>query len=297
MTLKSQRFDMKKILTLSLLTVMALSACQEKKEQQTQTQQQQQLQDATKEELIQAVTERDELLELMGDITNDVAEVKRLENIMTATDGMQETQDQRVQIQKDITAIQQALQQRRERLSELEAKLSKSTTTNQKLTATIDQLRRQIDEQTGEISRLNASLAVTQSQVAQLTTVNDSLATTVTNVTGELEDAQATNVELTNELNKVYYASGTDKELKAHNIEFKKNILQTGYDQTYFTVADRRTLQTINLMTTKKVELLPARTEGCYQIMTDPQTKNKTLRITNPQQFWNQSQYLVVKIK
>lgn len=80
---------MKQLVTMATIGLLALSSCQSnEKSAQLQQQQQQQLHDATKEELVQAVAERDELLELLGDITTDVQEVKRLENILSASNGM-----------------------------------------------------------------------------------------------------------------------------------------------------------------------------------------------------------------
>ena len=81
---------MKQLVTMATIGLLALSSCQSN-EKSAQLQQQQQLHDATKEELVQAVAERDELLELLGDITTDVQEVKRLENILSASNGMSET--------------------------------------------------------------------------------------------------------------------------------------------------------------------------------------------------------------
>lgn len=194
---------MKQLVTMATIGLLALSSCQSN-EKSAQLQQQQQLHDATKEELVQAVAERDELLELLGDITTDVQEVKRLENILSASNGMSETPDRRQQIQSDINAIQQALQQRRERLAELEAKLEKSSTSNEKLRATIASLRKQIDEQSVQITSLTNNLAEAKTQVTKLSTVNDSLATTVTSVSNELEQSQAQNEDMTNAMNTVY---------------------------------------------------------------------------------------------
>ncbi|MDE5930826.1 MAG: hypothetical protein K2H03_10125, partial [Muribaculaceae bacterium] len=269
---------MKQLVTVAAIGLLALSACQSN-DKSAQQQQQQQLHDATKEELVQAVAERDELLELLGDITTDVQEVKRLENVLSASNGMSETPDRRQQIQSDIAAIQQALQQRRERLAELEAKLEKSNTSNEKLRATIASLRKQIDDQTVQISTLTNNLAEAKSQVSQLTTVKDSLTTTVTNVSSELEETQAKNADMTNEMNTVYFVVATDKELKEHGIIQKKKVLLGDYDKSFFTVGDKRTLTTIPLRTKKKVEIMTPAPNGSYAITKDSD-ETWTLHIT-----------------
>lgn len=286
---------MKQLVTVAAIGLLALSACQSN-DKSAQQQQQQQLQDATKEELVQAVAERDELLELLGDITTDVQEVKRLENVLSASNGMSETPDRRQQIQNDIAAIQQALQQRRERLAELEAKLEKSNTSNEKLRATIASLRQQIDDQSVQIANLTNNLAEAKTQVTQLTTANDSLSTTVTNVSNELEQSEAKNQDMTNQMNTVYYVIATDKELKEHGIIQKKKVLLGDYDKNFFTVADKRNLTTLPLRTKKKVELMTPAPNGSYAITKDA-NEMWVLNITQPDKFWSLSPYLVVKVK
>lgn len=285
---------MKQLATVAAIGLLALSACQSN--EKPAQEQQQKLHDATKEELVQAVAERDELLELLGDNTTDVQEVKRLENVLSASNGMSETPDRRQQVQNDIAAIQQALQQRRERLAELEAKLEKSNTSNEKLRSTIAALRKQIDDQSVQITSLTNNLAEAKTQVTQLTTVNDSLATTVSNVSSELEETQAKNVDMTNEMNTVYFVIATDKELKEHGIIHKKKVLLGDYDKNFFTTADKRHLTTLPLRTKKKVEIMTPVPNGSYAI-TRGADEMWTLNITDPARFWSLSPYLVVKVK
>lgn len=288
---------MKQIATIATIGLLALTACQSNdKAAQQEQQQQQQLYDATKEELVQAVAERDELLSLLGDINTDVQEVKRLENILSASNNLGETPDRRQQIQSDIAAIQQALQQRRERLAHLEAKLEKSSTANEKLRATIASMRKQIDEQTVEIANLNNNLAQARTEVSRLSNANDSLTSTVSDVSNELEQTQAKNADITNQMNTVYYVIASDKELKEHGIIQKKKVLLGDYDKSFFTVGDKRTLKTLPLRTKKKVELMTPAPTGSYTL-TRGADQTWTLTITNPEKFWSLSPYLVVKVK
>lgn len=285
---------MKKLFTAAVVALVALTGCQNSEEADKQAQQQK-LQEATKEELIKAVAERDELLSLLGDISTDVQEMRRLEQLMMVNDG-NETPDRRQQLRNDLAVIQQALQNRRERLAELEAKLRTSNTANQRLHNTITQLRAQLDEQSHEIERLNGRLAQARSEVSRLNEANDSLATAVDVTAGERDAAIDSNVALTNELNTVYYVIATDKELKQHGIVQKKKVLLGDYDQSFFVTADKRNLRTLPLHTTKKVEILTPMPNGSYTI-TEDANKAKVLNITDPDAFWRQSPYLVVKVK
>ena len=288
---------MKKFLLMSLACLAILSACDKKPEQDVTTEEQ--LQDATKQELAAAVADRDQLLSLVNEISSGMAEIKRLENILTVSTGVNgETPSQRAQIEDDIAAIQQTLQQRREQLEQLERRLQQSTLNNKNLQQTVETLRAQIDSQSAEIENLRASLDDANRQIGELHSTVDSLHTTVNTVTGERDQAQAETQELANEMNTCYYVVASKKELKEHKIIEsgflrKTKIMRSDFDQSFFVTADRRTLHTIALHS-NKAKVLTNHPAGSYQIV--EQNGQKVLKITNPDQFWSLSNYLVVEI-
>ncbi|MGN0210147.1 MAG: hypothetical protein ACI391_03420 [Muribaculaceae bacterium] len=288
---------MKKFLLMSLACLAILSACDKKPEQDVTTEEQ--LQDATKQELAAAVADRDQLLSLVNEISSGMAEIKRLENILTVSTGVNgETPSQRAQIEADIAAIQQTLQQRREQLEQLERRLQQSTLNNKNLQQTVETLRAQIDSQSAEIENLRASLDDANRQIGELHSTVDSLHTTVTTVTGERDQAQAETQELANEMNTCYYVVASKKELKEHKIIEsgflrKTKIMRSDFDQSFFVTADRRTLHSIALHS-KKAKVHSNHPSGSYQIV--DQNGQKVLKITNPDQFWSISNYLVVEI-
>ena len=103
-------FLMKKALFICLAAAMAVTGCTNKA-QEEEAQRQQAIADATREELTEAVADRDQLLTLMNEITSDMEQIKQLENILTVNNPG-ETPGQREQLRADIAAIQQTLQQR-----------------------------------------------------------------------------------------------------------------------------------------------------------------------------------------
>ena len=288
---------MKKFLLMSLACLAILSACDKKPEQDVTTEEQ--LQDATKQELAAAVADRDQLLSLVNEISSGMAEIKRLENILTVSTGVNgETPSQRAQIEADIAAIQQTLQQRREQLEQLERRLQQSTLNNKNLQQTVETLRAQIDSQSAEIENLRASLDDANRQIGELHSTVDSLHTTVNTVTGERDQAQAETQELANEMNTCYYVVASKKELKEHKIIEsgflrKTKIMRSDFDQSFFVTADRRTLHTIALHS-NKANVLTNHPAGSYQIV--EQNGQKVLKITNPDQFWSLTNYLVIQI-
>lgn len=288
---------MKKFLLMSLACLAILSACDKKPEQDVTTEEQ--LQDATKQELAAAVADRDQLLSLVNEISSGMAEIKRLENILTVSTGVNgETPSQRAQIEADIAAIQQTLQQRREQLEQLERRLQQSTLNNKNLQQTVETLRAQIDSQSAEIENLRASLDDANRQIGELHSTVDSLHTTVNTVTGERDQAQAETQELANEMNTCYYVVASKKELKEHKIIEsgflrKTKIMRSDFDQSFFVTADRRTLHTIALHS-NKAKVLTNHPSGSYQIV--EQNGQKVHKITNPDQFWSLTNYLVIQI-
>ena len=65
------------------------------------------------------------------------------------------------------------------------------------------------------------------------------------------------------------------------------------FDNSFFTLADKRTLMT-NDLNSDKAEILTNQPAGSYVISQG--NGHKVLRITNPQAFWSLSNYLVIKI-
>ncbi|MGM9861524.1 MAG: hypothetical protein ACI30W_02915 [Muribaculaceae bacterium] len=287
---------MKKLIFISFMAATLLSSCADNKDRE-EKEQAQALAAASQEQLAEAVQDRDQLLGLVNDISADMSEIKRLENILTIAGGS-ETPNQQDQIRADIAALQQALQERRTRLEELEKKLKNSDLTNSKLKQTITNLRAQIDSQASEIEQLKTSLNEANTRIGELNTTVDSLNTTVADVTNAKNEAEQKSEDLANELNTCYYAIGSKSELKSHNIIetgfLRKSKLMKGqFDQKFFTTADKRTLSSISLHS-KKAEVLTNHPTDSYELET--RGEQKVLVIKNAAKFWSLSNFLVVKI-
>lgn len=287
---------MKKILTFCLAAALLASGCSNK-EKDEQLRQANAIAEASRQELADAVSDRDQLLGLVNEISSSMEQIKQLENILTVSGGS-ETPGQREQIRNDIAAIQETLVQRRHQLEDLEKKLSKSNLNTTKLQQTITSLRTQLESQTQEISSLRTNLDEARTKIGALDAQVDSLNTTVNTVTAERDSTDRQNAELTNELNTCYYAIGNKNELKENNIIEtgflrKTKIMEGDFDRAFFTKADKRTLTAIDL-NSDKAEVLTKQPESSYRIV--DVNGHKVLQITNPALFWSLSNYLVIKI-
>ena len=254
----------------------------------------------TSDSLRVALANQDSLLSLMNDVAEGMAQIKQMENILSSTGSLTaESNDRRQQIRNDMLVIQQTLQMRRDRLAELEKKLQGSSANNSTLQKSIQTLKNQIADQEGTIETLRKDLATANIHIEKLTANVDSLNTQVASVTAAKEQVEQVASDLNDELNMCYYAMGSKSELKEHKlIETgflrKTKIMPEDFEQSYFTVGDKRTLTSIDLHS-KKAKVLTNQPSDSYTI-TEAPNGSKVLKITSPARFWSLSNFLVIQI-
>lgn len=287
---------MKKILYLaSLAALVAATACTSKEKLEQAEQQSAQL----NTELQATLATQDSLFALINEISDGMSQIKDMEQIISTPGLNGDTQSGRAELRNDMIAIRQALQQRRERLAQLEQKLKESGNKNATLVKTIETLKQQISTQESEIAELNTKLTAAGVQIASLGAKVDSLSTTVTTVTEERETARQEATQLTDELNTCYFAIGTKKELQDNQIIKtgflrKTKIMEGDFEKAYFTRADKRTLVSIPLHS-KKAEVMTNQPKDSYEIV-DGDQGQKVLKILDPARFWELSNFLVIKV-
>lgn len=291
---------MKKLVTLAVIATAILSACNGGKLREAEAQNEQ-----LKGDLRETLATQDSLLVLVNDISDGMSQIKDLEKIIATPGSLGESASRRDQIKNDMIAIQKALQERRERLAELEKKLADTGGESSTLKRTVSNLKAQIAEQQTEIATLTNQLASANirieelnAQVSNLNSDVDSLNTGLTAEREQKEAAQEAATAATNELNTVYYAIGTGKELKEKKILEsgflrKTKVMKGDFDMSYFTAGDRRTLTVIPTHS-NKAKVLTSQPKDSYTIM--DQNGQKVIKITNPSKFWQLSNFLVIEV-
>ena len=252
-----------------------------------------------RDSLQQVIANQDSLLSLINELGNGMEQIKQLENILSTENIQSETPDRRDKIRNDMADIQRTLNERRQRLNELEARLNKSNANNAHLRQAITSLKNQIAAQEETIESLRKDLASANIYIDQLTQDVDSLNTAVVNTIEEKQIIEKQNVELTNQLNTCYYVIGSKSELKEHKIIEtgflkKTKIMPEDFQRSYFTPADQRTFKSLPLHS-KKAKVLTNQAVDSYQLVTDADGM-KVLNITNPEKFWSTYKYLVIQI-
>lgn len=248
--------------------------------------------------LLVANAEKDSLLSIINEINNDMMQIRDMEKLMSSSNLGNETANRKQEIKDNMLLIQQALKDRRERLAALEKRLRTSSGNNAQLQKTIDGLKAQLDEQEATIAQLTEQLKKAHIEIQTLNTAVDSLTVENKAVTEAKDAAQEKSEMLANELNTCYYVVGSKDELKDNKIIEtgflrKTKVLEGDYELSYFTKADKRTLEELPLHS-KKAKILTKHPADSYELLDVDGVK--TLKITNSAKFWELSNYLVIQI-
>ena len=247
----------------------------------------------------QASSFNDSLLLLMGDIYDGLDSVNSQEGLLYSMGNGSEKFDRRAEVRQNLEGIRNRLQQNRDLLSQMQAKLDKSTGENSVLKKTIADLQARIDRQEAKIAELNTQLEAANAEIMQLNEQVNKDQEDLQAETAAREQAQAEATAAENLANRVYYAIGTNKELKKNDLLEKKflgqtKVLKGDFNESYFTKADKRTLSTIPTGS-KKVKIWTNMPADSYEILENAD-KTKTIKITNPTEFWSMTPYLVIQV-
>lgn len=246
--------------------------------------------------LMTANAEKDSLLTLLNEISAGMVQIKKMENVL-ATDISKETPDRKKQLRADMMTIQRTMHERRHKLDSLENKLRRSTSYNAEMKKTIATLRQQLEAQDSAIAELKEHLRKANVEIEDLNSRVDSLNNVNAAITQEKQQAQAEATKLADQLNTCYYVTGSKNELKKYRIIEtgflrKTKIMEGDYEKSYFTKADKRTLNEVTLHS-QKAKVLSKHPDGSYSIT--EKNGSKVLTITDAAKFWELSNYLIVQ--
>jgi hypothetical protein len=173
----------------------------------------------------------------------------------------------------------------------VEMKLKQSNESNNELADLGENLSKQLNEKDSEITAMQGTLAKTNASLTILTKqFNDSI-----NIINQ-ERAQIG--LMTTASNTVYYIFGTEKELKAKGIIKEEGgavglgrvpVLKQDMNSSGFTTTDLTTLHEIPL-TGSFVKMVTLHPEKAYKLTHSSPDK---IIITDPQDFWSKSKYMV----
>lgn len=252
----------------------------------------------------EATSYNDSLLLLMGDIYTGLDSINMQEGLLYNM-GSGDSPDRRAEIRQNLSNIKARLAANRQLLESMEAKLASSGNENSVMKKTIAQLKDRIASQDQKIAQLESDLQNAKGQIETLNTQvaegQEQLKTeTAAKETAQAEAKEANEqaIQAANEANRVFYAIGSNKELKKKGLLEKKflgatKILKGDFDASYFVAADKRDLKSIPT-SAKKVKIWTNMPEGSYKIVGEKDGP-KTIEITDPAKFWSLSSHLIIQ--
>ena len=216
--------------------------------------------------------------------------------------------DQKQRIQNEILLIQSLLDQNNAIIDDLNNQIGSRDSQLASYKKQIRGLEKRIDEYKAEVEKYFLENEELRVDLTQTRTEKDELAKTVDNQTIQLTEQQnnmaaqsATIADMDKTQNTVYIAVGDLKELKESGLVVNEGgvlgvgstqQLSTPVDRSQFVPVDKREYTTIPVFS-KKAELITPHDPSSYEIVTY-EDGVKWIQITNPDKFWDGSDYLVV---
>ncbi|MGE0637336.1 MAG: hypothetical protein AB7G44_17215 [Bacteroidia bacterium] len=262
-------------------------------------------QDVTPEEaaLVEAVAwagEQERIFnETIGEIDENLQEITRREGIIFASgDGLIENiPAEKERILQNIEAINNLVIDNRKKIESLDEQLRRTKYDGTKLNDMLveaEEKVREYEEQVGDLKRQlvesDYRYAAVIKQIDAVVLANESL-------------VQSLNW-YDEEFNAVYYTEGSTKELKRQGIIDKKGdllgiggtkVLNSDLEPTNFTRIDMRETKVIPV-NAKKAKLITGHEAGSYEFVKEG-NQIASLNITDPNEFWKSSKYLVLETK
>ena len=246
----------------------------------------------------------DQALNTINEIENALESVRAQENII-----MMENQEGNTnKAVSEINAIQQTLQENRNKINDLEKQLAVQGASSKALQQTVSRLKKQLEEKDTYIASLKDELQQSRQQIAELNEQVTDLSQNIDELNSNIDvmnvqnaAQQATIQNQDAMLNAVWIAIGPQQTLVEKGIVSKGGLFQAsainkeGFDKSQFVQSDKRELVNIPL-NTKRPKIMTTHPESSYQL-TESEEGNVVLQILDKDAFWSMSNYLVVSIK
>lgn len=229
-------------------------------------------------------------LEAFNTIQSNLDTIKQKEKLISSNTKGGDVKNKQDQIVSDIQSIYDLMNESKQKLAKVQGKFKKANLRIAELEKAIATLEQQIMEKDAEIADLKDKLEKMNLELTDLNT--------------KYEETTAESGEKTAKLNTAYYAFGTAKELRKQGVLSKEggiiglgktNQLGKDFNKSYFTKIDITQTTSIPLVA-KRAKVVTNHPSNSYKI---EGTKDKVekLTITNPDDFWASSKYLVIVVE
>lgn len=284
---------MKRII-IALLILPFFIACNQKELEQLK---------ADKVQLTETLKQKEvsinDFVSTLNSIEENLEIIKEKEKIV-AVASETPTKSQKQKIAKNIASINNLIEQNNAKIAELDKKLKSSWYQNSKLRKLTERLKADVAQKEADIAAMKEQIAQLDIKVEGLNSNVTKLNTAVTELTTENADQAKTISERTTSMNTAYYVVGSTSELKAKNvISTKGGIIGIASAKVLNENADTKEFKKIDITETtlipvegKKITMVTAHPANSYKF-----EEGKGITITNADEFWKSSKFLVVKAR
>ena len=250
--------------------------------------------DSLNQVIAQKDSEINDMLSTFGEIEEGFREIAEAqERVAVAKSG--EGSNSKERIRENIQFIQNTMKQNKELINKLKQQLRESNMKGDALRKLVDSMQQQLEEKEQQLQQMHALLDEKEIQIMDLDEKVANLNTNVANLTTETNQRAETISTQDKQLNTAWFVFGTKSELKEQQILVDGKVLQSSFNKEYFTKIDIRVDKEIKLYSSS-AQILTAHPASSYTLQPDA-NKQYVLRISDPQQFWSTSKYLVVLVK
>ena len=272
----------KVVLSMAALSMLFFVACQGPKKEIARLQFQN---DSIAQVNTRLASDIEELLQMIDEIEANFSQITKTEAALNQAQGER--------LKASIAQIIEQLKDNQEKIATLEKQVRNRNYNIASLKKTVERLKAENEEKAAMITALQAELAQIKELDASIASLNSKLDA----LSNENKDQQDQLNAQDQALNTVFYTIGTKKELKAKGILeggiLKVRTLQGVVNDADFTKADLRNVSSIPL-NVKKATLMTSHPEGSYTFVKEGKVITE-LSITNPEEFWSVSKYLVIR--
>jgi len=250
----------------------------------------------------------EDMVKMIDEVEAQIDEILRRENLIIDQRG-EPVGDQKSKLVSEIRMIDQLILRSAQDIQRLNDKVASDALrlgVFQKkvngLQADLKDRATQIISLKGEIAEKDKAMAFLIEQTDSLGTAIDAYVETIGQQEFKIDQLQALNEEL----NKGYLAIGTFDELKAKGVVDKeggflgflgrKMTLQEDAILSQFMTIDKREVSRLRIEASQ-LSLISEHPSDSYSIHPGDEEEFKILEITNPDTFWQISQYLVISKK
>ncbi|MEP7264690.1 MAG: hypothetical protein ABI772_09330 [Bacteroidota bacterium] len=202
--------------------------------------------------------------------------------------------DVKARIQNSIQSIRDLISENKKKLANLQSRIKKSNIKITELESLIKGLNIQIAEKDSNLVLLNEHVTALNGTINTMQVTMDTMKMDIAAKSQEITDK-------TTKLHTAYYSIGTYKQLRDKKILAKQGgflgigkskAMVPDFNKEAFTQIDYTATSTINL-DSKNAKLASTHPSGTYKIERE-NNKVKSIQITDPENFWKASKYLVV---